>query len=245
MLKSSKFSVLSQKMNLKILYENNFSIFPSMGKRKDKKALILDAMEKIISEGQADDCSVDKIAKVAGIGKGSVYYYYRSKREIEMDLYFRTFSGFVERCQSIPETEMETLEKLKALFKTYYDQALGLSLDSYLHLPQNMDMHQKVLALLVESITPILSKILKQGTEKGVLDCDAPDEFANIFVCVFAFLFDPGIFNLNVDETLNKLSAFAEIMERALKAKKDSLSFMRDREFLLSLKKSSIWFQLD
>jgi hypothetical protein len=140
---------------------------------------------------------------------------------------------------------METLEKLKALFKTYYDQALGLSLDSYLHLPQNMDMHQKVLALLVESITPILSKILKQGTEKGVLDCDAPDEFANIFVCVFAFLFDPGIFNLNVDETLNKLSAFAEIMERALKAKKDSLSFMRDREFLLSLKKSSIWFQLD
>jgi len=216
-----------------------------MGKRKDKKALILDAMEKIIGDGNAEGCSVDEIAKVAGIGKGSVYYYYRSKRDIEMDLYFRTFGGFVEHCQNIPETEMKAMEKLKSLFKTYYDQALGLSLDSYLHLPQNMDMHQKVLALLVESITPILSKILKQGIEEGVLDCDMPDEFANIFVCVFAFLFDPGIFELNVDETLNKLSAFAEVMERALKAKKGSLSFMRDRDFLLSLKKSSIWFQLD
>jgi len=216
-----------------------------MAKRKDKKALILDAMEKIISDGNAENCSVDEIAKVASIGKGSVYYYYRSKREIEMDLYFRTFGGFVESCQSIPEAEMKALEKLKALFKTYYDQALGLKLDSYLHLPQNMDMHQKVLALLVESITPILSKILKQGTEEGVIDCDAPDEFANIFVCVFTFLFDPGIFKLNMDETLNKLGAFAEVMERALKMKKNSLSFMRDRDFLLSLKKSSIWFPPD
>jgi len=225
-------------------YSKKIFYISIMAKRKDKKALILDAMEKIINDGNADGCSVDEIAKVADIGKGSVYYYYKSKREIEMDLYFRTFGSFVEHCQSIPETEMKALEKLKALFKTYYDQALGLNLDSYLHLPQNMDMHQKVLALLVESITPILSKILKQGTEEGVLDCDAPDEFANIFVCVFAFLFDPGIFNLKVDETLNKLSAFAEVMERALKIKNGGLSFMRDKDFLLSLKKSSIWFQL-
>jgi len=216
-----------------------------MGKRKDKKALILDAMEKIIGDGNAEGCSVDEIAKVAGIGKGSVYYYYKSKREIEMDLYLRTFGGFVESCQSIPEAEMKPVEKLKALFKTYYDQAVGLNLDSYLHLPQNMDMHQKVLSMLVESMTPIFSKILKQGAEEGVLDCDMPDEFANIFVCVFAFLFDPGIFNLDKDETLNKLNAFAEVMERALKTKKGSLSFMRDKDFLLSLKKSSIWFQLD
>jgi len=221
-----------------------FYISP-MGKRKDKKALILDAMEKIIGDGNAEGCSVDEIAKVAGIGKGSVYYYYKSKREIEMDLYLRTFGGFIEHCMNIPETEMKALEKLKALFKTYYDQALGLNLDSYLHLPQNMDMHQKVLSLLVENITPILSKILQQGTEEGAIDCDMPDEFANIFVCVFAFLFDPGIFRLEVDETLNKLSAFSEVMERALKIKKGGLSFMRDKDFLLSLKKSSIWFQLD
>jgi len=207
-----------------------------MGKRKDKKALILDAMEKIISDGKAEGCSVDEIAKVAGIGKGSVYYYYRSKREIEMDLYFRTFNSFVERCQSIPETEMKVLEKLKALFKTYYSQTLDLTIDNYLHLPQNMDMHQKVLALLVDSISPILSKILEQGVEENVFDCDMPSEYANIYVCVFAFLFDPGIFKLTAEETFSKLTAFAEVMERGLKAKKGSLSFMHDKDFLLSMR---------
>jgi AcrR family transcriptional regulator len=210
-----------------------------MGKRKDKKALILDAMEKIICDGNAEACSVDEIAKVAGIGKGSIYYYYRSKREIEMDLYFRTFNSFVERCESIPEAELNVLEKLKTLFRTYYSQTLHLTIDNYLHLPQNMDMHQKVLALLVDSISPILSKILEQGIEEGVFDCDTPGEYANIYVCVFAFLFDPGIFKLTPEEIFSKLSAFAEVMERGLKAKKGSLSFMRDKEFLLSMKANS------
>jgi AcrR family transcriptional regulator len=210
-----------------------------MAKRKDKRALILDAMEKIICEGNAEKCSVDEIAKVAGIGKGSIYYYYNSKRDIEMDIYFRAFNGFVENCQEIPETEMKVLEKLKTLFKTYYSQTLNLTIDDYLHLPQNMDMHQKVLAMLVDSISPILTKILEQGNEEGVFDCDMPDEYANIYVCVFAFLFDPGIFKLTPEETFSKLNAFAGVMEKSLKAKKGSLSFMRDKEFLLSIKAAS------
>jgi len=207
-----------------------------MGKRKDKRALILDAMEKIISDGNAEGCSVDEIAKVAGIGKGSVYYYYDSKRDIEMDLYFRTFGGYVESCKAVPETDMAVLDKLKALFETYYKRALPLEIDNYLHLPQNMDMHQKVLAMLTESMSPILSKILEQGVEEKIFDCDSPSEYANIFVCVFAFLFDPGIFPFTPQETFSKLSAFAEVMERALKVKSGFLSFMHDKEFLLSLK---------
>jgi AcrR family transcriptional regulator len=207
-----------------------------MGKRKDKKALILDAMEKIISDGKAEGCSVDEIAKVAGIGKGSVYYYYKSKREMEMDLYFRTFSNFVEKCGSIPEAKVSVMEKLKSLFKTYYSQTLDLTIDNYLHLPQNMDMHQKVLALLVSSISPILSKILAQGVEEGVFECDMPDEYANLYVGVFAFMFDPGIFELTAEETFNKLAAFAELMEKSLKAEKGCLSFVHDKDFLLSLR---------
>jgi AcrR family transcriptional regulator len=210
-----------------------------MGKRKDKKALILDAMEKIIGDGKAADCSVDEIAKVAGIGKGSIYYYYRSKREIEMDLYLRVFSSFIEKCESIPKTKAKALEKLKALFKTYYSQTLDLTIDNYLHLPQNMDMHQKVLTLLVSSMSPILSEILVQGIEEGIFECDMPDQYANLYVGIFAFMFDPGIFELTAEETFHKLTAFAELMERGLKAKKGCLSFVQDKDFLLSLKAGS------
>ncbi|MDR2581329.1 MAG: TetR/AcrR family transcriptional regulator [Fibromonadaceae bacterium] len=208
-----------------------------MDREKRKKGLILDAMEKLIISGRAADCTVSEIAKTAGIGKGSVYYYYRSKREIEIDLYYRAFHGFVKNCEFIlDDTKTNTKEKLMTLFKTYYSQCLDLTFDDYLHLPQNMDMHQKVLAELVKTISPILAKILEQGVEEGILECSMPKEFAEIFVCIFAFLFDPGIFKLSEEETLSKLVAFTEVMEKSLGAEKGFLSFVCDKDFLLSLR---------
>ncbi|MDR0516714.1 MAG: TetR/AcrR family transcriptional regulator [Fibromonadaceae bacterium] len=207
-----------------------------MNKHRDKRALILDAMGKLIAEGRAADCSVSEIARTAGIGKGSVYYYYRSKREIEIDLYSKTYGGFVENCRKVLEFNANALEKLKTLFKTYYSQSLNLEFDEYLHLPQNAEMHQKVLASLVDAIGPILSKIIKQGVSEGVFDCEKADEFAEIYVCVFAFLFDVGIFRYTTEETLKRLTAFAELMERGLKAKPGILEFVCDKEFLFSLK---------
>jgi len=207
-----------------------------MNKREKKRALILDAMEKLIIEDKAADCSVSEIAKTAGIGKGSIYYYYRSKREIEIDLYYKTFGGFVENCEHIPNIQGNALEKMKILFKTYYSQTLNLAIDNYLHLPQNMDMHQKVLSKLVETISPILSKIIECGVGEGIFDCDKPSEYAQFYVCIFTFLFDEGIFDMSEEEALIKLMAISELMERGLKAKTNSLSFVYDKELLSSMR---------
>jgi AcrR family transcriptional regulator len=210
-----------------------------MNKHRDKRALILDAMGKLIADGRAADCSVSEIAKAANIGKGSVYYYYRSKREIEIDLYSKTFGVFVENCRHILDSSASTLEKLRALFKTYYSQSLNLEFDDYLHLPQNAEMHQKVLASLVEAVAPILSKIIKQGISEDLFDCNMPDEYAHIYVTVFAFMFDAGIFKYTTEELVTKLTAFAELMERGLKAENGYLSFVCDKDFLFSLKTTS------
>lgn len=48
----------------------------------DKKILILNAMEELIVEDKGMACTVSDIAKQAGIGKGSIYYYFKSKEEI-------------------------------------------------------------------------------------------------------------------------------------------------------------------
>jgi AcrR family transcriptional regulator len=172
------------------------------------------------------------------MGKGSLYYYYSSKREIEIGLYYRTYGGFIEKCKCVLETKTNAVEKLKSLFATYYGQVVDPAIDGYLHLPQNMDMHQKVLAKLVNTVSPILAEIIKQGVSEEVFDCNMPDDYAVICVCVLTFLFDTGIFNLSEEETFKKLAVLAEMSERSLKTKDGCLSFMRDKEFLRSLKNS-------
>ena len=46
-----------------------------------KTDLILDSMQKLMQKKEAKSISVSDIAKEAGIGKGSIYYYFKSKEE--------------------------------------------------------------------------------------------------------------------------------------------------------------------
>ena len=50
--------------------------------KADKREIILDAAERLMMKTSQNDISVSLIAKEAGIGKGSIYYYFKSKEEI-------------------------------------------------------------------------------------------------------------------------------------------------------------------
>ena len=48
----------------------------------NKRDLILDAMQVLMNDRDIQLITVDEIAREAGIGKGSIYYYFSSKSEI-------------------------------------------------------------------------------------------------------------------------------------------------------------------
>jgi len=208
-------------------------------KRENKRMLVLEAMEKLIMEGKATLCTVGEIAKKAGIGKGSVYYYYNSKEEVETDLYFKIFDDFIDGCKFVLDVEAGALEKLELLFVDYFTRMSKLicsnrlsaryMLDAYLHLPQNAAIHQKTLAYAIKRMACIMAEILRQGVKEGVIECSEPEERAQIMVGLTAFLFDPGIFKQVPQEVNNRMRAFAEIMERDLKMEKGRLSYMYEK----------------
>ena len=49
---------------------------------KTKRDMILDAMQELMNESSGNAISVSDIARKAGIGKGSIYYYFPSKNDI-------------------------------------------------------------------------------------------------------------------------------------------------------------------
>jgi AcrR family transcriptional regulator len=217
-----------------------------MKKQKDKRTLILDAMEKLIRKDRGAYCSVSEIAITAGIGKGSVYNYFDSKEDILAALILRTYSGFIENCKSILSVKANALAKMKLLYEAYYTQASDTAIEmytrfphktrkkikdpsmlaAYMRLPQNADLHLKTLAHIISGLTPIMSKIIADGNKEGTFKCKAPDEYSQIMLTVFAFLFDIYIFKDVKQDYAAKLKAFAEIMEKSLGAKKGGFAFM-------------------
>lgn len=191
----------------------------------NKKDLILDAMLDLLKE--KSNASISDIAKKAGMAKGGIYYYYSSKDEILDSLIDRSYNEIIENCRKkLQENEVDALSKFRLLFTTYFNQHVTSEIDTYLHLPQNAELHQKSLGKILTEISPILTDILKQGVEEGIFHCDFVKEYSEIILSVFTFLLDPGIFRWTPNEVYSKLKALADLLERGLMLLTGSMSFL-------------------
>jgi len=193
----------------------------------DKKEIILDALRNLFKEGKAGTASVSDIAKEAGIAKGGMYYYFRSKEEVLDALVTREYEDIIKSCDAlIDQSEENAIMKLALLLKSYRSSYVDASLDEYLHMPQNAAIHQKSLAKILSSLSQIISRIIKQGIEEGTFICDYPEEYSEIMMSVFTFLLDPGIFPWTGEQYAAKLKALANMLEKGLCAPKGSFDFL-------------------
>jgi len=197
----------------------------------DKKEIILDALRNLFKEGKAGTASVSDIAKKAGIAKGGMYYYFRSKEEVLDALVTREYEDIIKSCDAlIDQSEENAIMKLALLLKSYRSSYVDASLDEYLHMPQNAAIHQKSLAKILSSLSQIISRIIKQGIEEGTFICDYPEEYSEIMMSVFTFLLDPGIFPWTGEQYAAKLKALADMSEKGLCAPKGSFDFLYRNE---------------
>ena len=99
-------------------------------KHNTKRDLILDAMEYLLIENSAQSISVSDIAKKAGIGKGSIYYYFQSKNDILEAMMERSYSIVIEKCKEQLEVKtMDAFKKMAVIFQTCRESSLELKKD--------------------------------------------------------------------------------------------------------------------
>ena len=66
-----------------------------------KRDIILDAMQELMNGSSAQAISVSDIAQKAGIGKGSIYYYFSSKNDIIEAVIERSYSRAIEKARAL------------------------------------------------------------------------------------------------------------------------------------------------
>ena len=201
-------------------------------KNMNKRDLILDSLEDLLTEEKGASCSVREIAQKAGIAKGGIYYYFQSKEEIFDAHVERTYHSIILQCQELlNQSQDNAIQKLNLLYTYYRTSFVSSQLDEYLHQPQNAYIHQKSLAKILLSLSPIVSQIIKEGIQEGLLHCDFPDEISQIILSIFCFLLDPGIFTWSPLQVQNQLKMLATLIENGLHIPEKSLSFFYQTNF--------------
>lgn len=151
---------------------------PKIVNKELKKMEILHAAMHVFAQKGVVNTKMIDIAQSAGIGKGTIYEYYRSKEEIFSSAYIYFFSMTKSLIQDALSKEKDPLVQLELVLK--------ISLDAFLHLGEEyadimMDFWAEGIRTknqdLIESINlkgiyadyrKIIQHILEKGIEKRI-----------------------------------------------------------------------------
>lgn len=197
---------------------------------KEKRKVILDSMQKLMAENKAQSASVNDIAKEAGISKGSIYYYFKSKDDIVDAVLERSYKKVLEESWQLTKNkDINALEKMRKLFDICAYPHLELQkreIENYLHLQENTRLHQKFLIITVRELTPILTEIINQGINEKSLVCHYPEETAEITLSIITWLLDPNMFPCEYNKKKRRLKALSLMLEDSMETPKGSFNYL-------------------
>ncbi len=134
----------------------------------NKRDLILDAMQELMNETSNRAISVSDIAEKAGIGKGSIYYYFESKNDIIEAVIERSYSMAIRKSKElVSSTDIDAFAKMEIIFRACLEASSELKRQeecgSFIEIQQSALIHQKFMTFLIRNLKPILSDIIRQG----------------------------------------------------------------------------------
>lgn len=201
-----------------------------MTDQKKKYDLILDSLQKLLENKKLQTISVSEIAQTAGIGKGSIYYYFPSKDAILEALVERNYEKPLTTAKSLSsQTEIPPFTRMAMIFQACRNSSnayLKSDDESSVGAPEKALLHQKYMNHLISEFRPVLAEIIRQGIDAGEIRFDRPEELAEIALIVLAVKMDNTVVPSSKEEIENTIAALIALLEKGTDNPPGSLNFL-------------------
>lgn len=192
---------------------------------------ILDALQKLMESQDIQNISVSQIARTAGIGKGSIYYYFPSKDNILDALVERNYEKTLETAKTLAkQTDIPPFTRMAMLFQACRTSSLELlrhgTAASGENTPEKAFIHQKYLNHLVSELKPSLSAIISQAIERGEIHFDRPAALAEIVLLVLAVKIDNTLIPSAPEEIEETIQGLIELLEKGTGNPSGALNYL-------------------
>lgn len=183
-------------------------------KKTDKKSRILTHATDLFSTLGVRRTTVDKIAEEAGIGKGTIYYYYDNKSDILLDCYMGNLSRIRARAFKGDEGKSKPLLlKLKEMLhyiseETKEDPFVHTIFEEYKK--ERLPDIEMCFKKSEEDAVKLVKHLLEEGKRTG--------KVKNVPIDLTAFLIVRMMFDYNLDYPANQQSdeEFMQLLEHML-----------------------------
>lgn len=201
---------------------------------------ILDAAQRLIYSKGYERMTIQDILDDLQIAKGLFYYYFESKQAMLValtDRLMQTIAQLVEPIVSDPD--LPALEKLQRFFATIIQaeteqKTFLLTLMPVWYMDENAIVREKMRMTMMKYDAPLLTTIIHQGIQEGVMQTDYPDQVGDMVLLLFQGLKDTlaqllllgEIEQSNLRPTEYIIAAYADALEHILGISAHSLNLV-------------------
>ena len=188
---------------------------------------IVEAAQKLFLEQTYDNTTTNDVMKTLGIAKGTIYHYFSSKSALLDAVVEHMATEYLERRLPALETCTDgALARIACLFARDTLNETEKDTIERLHQAGNVTLHARLLAVLVELMSPVFGRLIAEGVDEGVFATDHPLEVAELLLAGIQFLTDEGVHAWRVADLERRAKAFPAIADRLMGAEPGSFSFL-------------------
>ena len=191
---------------------------------------ILDALHQLLEDETMQNISVSDIAKKAGIGKGSIYYYFPSKEAILDALIERNYEKPLKTAKNLAsQTEVSPFTRMAMIL-----QACRNSSDAFLsqdntvmaNAKESAFLHQKYMNHLIAELKPSVTEIIRQGIAAGEIHFEYPAALAEIVLIVLAVKLNNTFLSATAEDSEDTIRGLVALLERGTGVPEGALNYL-------------------
>ena len=210
--------------------------------RMVRREAFLDVAQGLIQTKGYAAMSVQDVLDSLEASKGAFYHYFDSKQDL-LEAVIDRFSD-VTMASIVPildDPELPALRKLeRALAGIARAKAerkdLVLAVVEIWNADSNAIVREKLRRMAVNRLGPLLSIVIKQGIDEGVITADSPDETATVLSSLMLgyqqlaadYMIARQAGTVSFDEVRRSIAAFTDAFERILGVPKGSITLIEE-----------------
>lgn len=191
----------------------------------ERKNQIVKATVDCISKYGYNNFSMQDVARIAGVSKGIIHYYFLNKDDLMMSVLEHVADDISSLLTVGMNEEVDPVKKLEILISTCLNvvrktkEFYQVNMDFWTQINQKGEVRHTV-AKHYHNFRETCSKVLVEGAEKGVFFKVNPIEFSSLIIAMvdgisLQWLFDESAFDY--DHAIEQVKAM--VLGRLLKAK--------------------------
>lgn len=191
---------------------------------------ILDALQELLENRKLQSISVSEIAHTAGIGKGSIYYYFPSKDAIFEALVERSYEKPLRTAKALSsQTEISPFTRMAMIFQACRNSSAEFvrSGDSEgAGAQEKAFIHQKYINHIITELKPVLAEIIQQGIASKDIHFDDAEALAEIVLIVLTVKMDDTLVPSTREQSERTIRALISLLEKGTENPPGSLNFL-------------------